>query len=777
MKKESSDYMFELKDGLIIAPNHIKKEILKTISKQKKLINIKIMTKEEFIKNYYGTYKKEALYFLMQKFNLNYKTAQKYLDNLFINSKVIKPYFDVLKNKNLLEINQSFKDNLNHITIIGYKDIDPYLLNELKNYDLEIIHSKTGCKTPVIHEFNSQTDELIFIAEDIINKIQNENIDINDIFVSGITNDYKSELIRIFNLFKIPFNFQSSYSLYSSKIAQDFLKSLNETKDLQASLDLLPASNLKNQIIDVLNNLSFPNLDDTAIQIITAKLQNITVEKEEVTNAIQIINLNQITNPNKHYYIAGLNQGIIPHIYKDDDIITDKEKVSLGLLTSLQKNEIAKNHLKHLIKTFSNLTLSYKLKDAFNTYFPSFVISELNLEVQKEHQISYEYSNDFNKLKLGILLDNYFNYNEKDTSLPLLSSAYPSLPYGTYSNEYNKVNQTLLKNHLKNNLTLSYTSLNNYALCPFKFYIKHILKLEPYEETFPLLIGNLFHNTLSHLYDENFDLEKEYYGYLKDKSLTPKESFYIDKLYQTLKQDIDIIRWQETHSQYKNHLTEKPVKIDKSKDINITFTGIIDKINYFEENNQINAIIIDYKTGEVSSTLDDINYGLNMQLPTYIYLVQKGLGPNYTINGFYLQKVLTPQTLDSKDADKDTKNNLKLQGYTINNEDTISKIDDTYQNSEIISSMKTTQKGFYAYAKVIDKDGINKLVNIVDNNISATIEKILNADFKIEPKRIDNKNISCKFCPFKDICYVKETDIKDLKETRFKDIIGGEENA
>ena len=166
-----------------------------------------------------------------------------------------------------------------------------------------------------------------------------------------------------------------------------------------------------------------------------------------------------------------------------------------------------------------------------------------------------------------------------------------------------------------------------------------------------------------------------------------------------------------------------------------------------------------------------------MQLPTYIYLVQKGLGPNYTINGFYLQKVLTNQTLDSEDTDKDTKNNLKLQGYTINNEEAISKIDDTYQNSEIISSMKTTQKGFYTYAKVIDKNGINKLVNIVDNNISATIEKILNADFKIEPKRIDNKNISCSFCPFKDICYVKETDIKDLRETKFKDIIGGEESA
>ena len=63
MKKESSDYMFELKDGLIIAPNHIKKEILKTISKQKKLINIKIITKEEFKKTTMVLIKKKPFIF------------------------------------------------------------------------------------------------------------------------------------------------------------------------------------------------------------------------------------------------------------------------------------------------------------------------------------------------------------------------------------------------------------------------------------------------------------------------------------------------------------------------------------------------------------------------------------------------------------------------------------------------------------------------------------------------------------------------------------------
>ena len=144
---------------------------------------------------------------------------------------------------------------------------------------------------------------------------------------------------------------------------------------------------------------------------------------------------------------------------------------------------------------------------------------------------------------------------------------------------------------------------------------------------------------------------------------------------------------------------------------------------------------------------------------------------------FYLQKILTEISVDSKDSEKDFQKNLKLDGYTINIKDIINKIDSTYENSEIISSMKTTQNGFYAYAKIVNKDQINKIIKITENNIDNTIDNILNAKFQIEPKRIDGKNISCEFCPFKDICFVKENNIKNLKNTKFKDIIGGEENA
>ena len=326
--------------------------------------------------------------------------------------------------------------------------------------------------------------------------------------------------------------------------------------------------------------------------------------------------------------------------------------------------------------------------------------------------------------------------------------------------------------HLQNKLTLSYTSLNNYSLCPFKYYANNILKLDPYEETFPILIGNLFHYCLSHLYDENFNLETEYRKYLKDKELSPKEKFYLKRLYKVLEKDIEIIKREETHTTYNKHLTEKKLTISKSQNPEINFTGIIDKVSY----NENHAIITDYKTGSITATLDNLNYSLNMQLPIYLYLI-KNSNLGYNVMGIYLQKLLNTPALDSENPDKEIADNLKLSGYTVNDEDIIQEIDDTYENSELIKGLKKTKNGFSSYSKLLNYEDFDKIYQITEDNINKTIKNILEGNFEIKPKRIDNENISCKNCPFKDLCFFKEEDIKNLKNTKITEILGGEENA
>ena len=64
--------------------------------------------------------------------------------------------------------------------------------------------------------------------------------------------------------------------------------------------------------------------------------------------------------------------------------------------------------------------------------------------------------------------------------------------------------------------------------------------------------------------------------------------------------------------------------------------------------------------------------------------------------------------------------------------------------------------------KAID-EALEKSLKIIDNN-----------DFVIAPKIINNKNISCEFCPFKEVCFVTPNDYVYLEKEKEE---GGDLNA
>ena len=67
---------------LLITPNNLKEKVLEEISKLDRLINIKIMTKEEFSKHYFFDYSKETIYYLVKNYQITPKNAIIYLDNM-----------------------------------------------------------------------------------------------------------------------------------------------------------------------------------------------------------------------------------------------------------------------------------------------------------------------------------------------------------------------------------------------------------------------------------------------------------------------------------------------------------------------------------------------------------------------------------------------------------------------------------------------------------------------------------------------------------------------
>ena len=87
--------------------------------------------------------------------------------------------------------------------------------------------------------------------------------------------------------------------------------------------------------------------------------------------------------------------------------------------------------------------------------------------------------------------------------------------------------------------------------------------------------------------------------------------------------------------------------------------------------------------------------------------------------------------------------------------------------------MKVGNNGFYAYSKVLSDENFDYISDLVKNKIIECSNDILSGKFDINPKEINGVNRSCRFCKYKDICYMRNDDIVTLKEV--KDIFGGEE--
>ena len=340
---------------------------------------------------------------------------------------------------------------------------------------------------------------------------------------------------------------------------------------------------------------------------------------------------------------------------------------------------------------------------------------------------------------------------------------YPDINYLKYNNKYTKV---ILENTA---FPLSYSKINTYYECQFKYYLDNVLKLNIFNETFDTWSGSLTHHILSKIVNDNFDFDKEKDEFIKNNAfdLTLENKVFLEKILNELKTAIKYIKSLHLTSKYKEIECEKKIEL---KIDNISFIGVIDKIMKYDNN----IVLVDYKTGSPSIDLKYCKHGLNLQLPTYLYLI-KHIYPDSNIVGIYLQHILKPLiTNDEKNPDEIYEEHLKLDGYTLGQEEYIKDFDPTYENSAYIKSMKVTQNGFAKYTKVLTKNDFKDLENLVNDKIKECINNIKKASFEINPKIIGKNNISCEFCNYKSICFVEEKNYKYIKLDEDKE---GEENA
>ena len=782
--------------SLVIVPASLKKSFLRKISNNR-LKNIKVMTTKELRQKFYFSYDEKAIYYLMKKYNYQIDVAKMYLSKCYEvdldddNNTKIKKIIDLkkeLKENNLLTFSPHFIEYLKTKTVIFYEcrfldKLDKKLLDDVSLIckTKYINEEKKQYPHECIYQFDTIEEEVTYIANDICHLIQ-KGISFNQIKLCGVVGEYSSIIKRIFSWYHIPITFQDSY-LYSTSIAKDFLNHLEENsidslKYIEEHYNLTNPNNLElyNQLIQILNKYAWADSINEIKPFIEDELKKIPIKSIHYQEEVTIIDSLASKDSDDYIYLLGFNQGDIPKTYKDESYFNDTLKKKLGLETTNELNQRIYSKWLYEINQTKNLVITSKLNSSLGEHYLSSLNDDLKLEVKKK-EINYNYSNLHNQLLLGEKIDTLIKYGEKQKDLELLYTSYPELSYGNYNNDYQTISTVKLKQYLKKRLVLSYSAMNTYYQCGFRYYLANILKLNIFEETFYTILGNLFHYILSIALEKEINLKEEYQRYL-EKCTYPfnsREKFFLKILEKDLDFIIQTIKKQNEVTNLKKTYYEEKIEIDKSReDMNIIFKGFVDKLMTNEKEDTV--AIIDYKTGNPDLNLNHIIYGLDLQLPVYIYLAKEKF-PQAQIAGFYLQKILNNEiSKDYKHTYENLKEEkLKLQGYSNSDITTLEKFDTTYNESKMIKGMRTTTKGL-ASKKVLNHEQIDQLENITEQKIEESIDNILKANFSINPKRVGMNNLGCKYCKFKDICFVTEKNIQNLKEYKNMEFLGGDQD-
>lgn len=768
--------MEEFNNKIIILNDYAKKSFIKKINK---LINVKVITLSELKKKYYFDYDNKAIYFVSNKYNCISEIAKIYIENIYfigdIDTKKVnflKEIKDELDNNNLLTYNNLFKEFLKGKDIVLYnlKYVDKFYKNifkELGRYsNITSYNDEDNKSVKELYKANNSEEEIAFICSKITKLIKN-GVNINNIKLANVKSDYEFIIRKTFKLFNIPINLPSFETIKSTSLVIKFKELYNSDisvtiEKLKEFINTKEENDIFKSIINVVNSYLWCNDFELVKDMIFNEINNIKTPREKLKNAVEVIEFKkELVSDEDYVFLIGYNEGVIPVNYKDEDYLSDEEKSKLGLSTSFELNENAMNEVKDSIKNIKHLIVTYPSHNLSSEIYISSSY-EKDLFEEKELNISYNESNAYNKLKLVSEKDENSKFGTLTDDLLKLSSHYKDMKYSSFDNKYKLINKSKIKNFFNNGLTLSYTSMNDYYMCSFRYYLDYILKVNKYEDTFEAIVGTIFHKILSMCFENDIDIIRTYESEIEksDYEFSESEKFFLSILKDELVLVIETIKNQLSYTQLTESMYEKEIVIDVDKDLHIKFKGFVDKILYNKFNGKTVVAIIDYKTGNPNLNINNSIYGLEMQLPVYIYLIKNEI-KDVKIGGFYLQKILNNITDKEKRLDS-----LKLQGYTNSDLDIIDKVDSSFNDSKIIKSLRTSSKGFYAYSKIINDEEIDILNKVVETKIKEASMDILDSKFDINPKEMNNEVIGCKFCKYKDICFMKPKDTVTLKEVK-----------
>lgn len=713
------EHIGQEEDIIIVSNKYIKPILIQKFSNQMRKITFKSF--DEVKDDIYTTIDYQMLFHNMKE-DTNLEVLRiKLANSYFIQQDSNEPFLHELylyhqNNHLILDENHLSYYKSKKVYFVNYygdDDLINQMLPFLKHYERCFTTNSIDKELTIFH-FENYDDEILEVVNHIA-ILLNKKVDPAKIVIHKVNKDYLNKLEEYLMIYKIDYIVEGEGSFFDVDIVKNFFHDLKNYEAMRLN------KVLKDYLIDKKDNKIFSKIGkvleplimlDLTINSITLDLiKDVfihTIYQEEVTNAIKIENvLNHIYDDDTHIFIMNFSHGEIAHIYKDDTYLNDKIRKNLKLLTSFDKTQIEEKKILDCIHSYESIHLSYSTYCSSKIYMPSNLIKELakkrivNICDASIH-IYHIVNEDMAKMRFFKAYALYRLYQKKTFDYLYGYTYFCDDLTKRYQSDFNATLDYLALPTLF--MELSYTKLNDYFSCPFRFYLKYILNIEEkMEDNNSTFVGRMYHFVLEKVVAKRYidrrtkeevleNISVYICDFVKNQTYEIKDKlkFYLNKFSEELKLIVEIIMDFMDHSSFEVLGLEQ--KLEKQLDDYTVVVGLIDKILKYQEY----YLVIDYKTNPVHPNWYALDVGLDLQLPLYLYLI-KANDPNAKIAGSYLQSVFRTSLLkyEDKPLSKVMLEQLKYVGYTLQDRDVILAIDTNALNgSGSLPKQIVSNKGF-----------------------------------------------------------------------------------
>lgn len=628
-------------------------------------------------------------------------------------------------------------------------------------------------------------------------------------------------------------------ALYNFLVESDVLNAVENKVNYFEEIKLESKVKEYSQVINIVFEVLEQAVDVLGEEVIDVKefykILNSGFESKEIgviPIALDQVNVGDIARIKgrdvKALFIVGVNDGVLPASGQTEGILTDNDRdklkdTGIQLAATTKAKVFEERFMAYTAFTISRkyLYISYPMADfEGKSLRPSILIPTLKSNFKKLQEESSIYSlnkDKYSKITAPIptfneLILTLRKYYEGEAVEPYWKQVYKyfldngNFNYKTgrifegleYENNNiivsrEKIKQLYLND--KGKINFSVSRLENYAGCPFSYFVKYGLKAKDrkiYEFTAPDL-GSFMHEILegfsnrvisNNLAWSELDRDKcnEIINELVDNKLkenpnsilnsNKKYKYFSDRFKKILTNSVSVLSKQMSLGEFKILKNEfefgenkygAPIKITipDSKD-EILLNGKIDRIDSATINDKTYVRIIDYKSGNKDFDINELYYGIQLQLIVYLDAIIKDsehILKTQAIPGAILYFKIDDPIIESKVAvevekvKEELMKELKMRGLVLKDPNLVRAMDNGINDVSLVipAAFKKNCDEFTSASSVVTEEQFTLLRKFVNQKMVELCSGMLSGKIKIEPCK--SKNYSyCTYCQYSSIC-------------------------